>query len=206
MQDILNPAAFIPERGSHPIVAPASAAPSPPPRIGKPIKNVPPEPRTLADAGLTEGDVERLVLKTLLFRGTSSGRAVAEHLRAPRPLVVEGLERLRAELLVSIKGSAGLEDYQFQLTEAGMDRANRLAKQSTYAGVAPVRLEDYVRAVEAQSLTKSKLSLDNLRATFRDFRLRPRAVSLRPARQRQNEHFGVGGRGVRRVHLDPPHH
>lgn len=149
------------------------AAPKPPKRP----KFVPAEPRTLVDAGLTDGDVERLIMKLLLFRGTSTGRGVAEHLHLPRPMVTEALERLRAELLVAIKGSAGLEDYAFQLTEAGMDRANRLAKQSSYAGVAPVRLDDYVKAVELQSLTRSKLSLDNLRATFNEFRMTPTLVS-----------------------------
>lgn len=148
----------------------AAARQSAPPA---PLKFLPPEPRTLAEAGLTEGDVERLVLKLLLVRGTSTSRQATDQLRLPRQLVVEALERLRAELLVSIKGSAGLEDYAFQLTEAGMDRASRLAKQSSYAGVAPVRLDDYIQAVEIQSLAKSRVSLENLRATFRNLRLSP---------------------------------
>src|SRR5690606_16595837 len=96
-----------------------------------------------------------------------------DQLRLPRPLVVETLERLRAELLVAIKGSAGLEDYSFQLTEAGMDRAARLAKQSSYAGVAPVRLEDYIESVRVQSLANSRLNLDKLRTTFANLRLSP---------------------------------
>lgn len=158
---------------------------TPPPTARTPLvaprsskqKFVPAEPRTLVEAGLTDGDVERLVLKLLLFRGTSTGRGVADHLKLPRPMVVEGLERLRAELLVSIKGSAGLEDYAFQLTEAGMDRAGRLAKQNSYAGVAPVRFEDYVKAVADQSLSRSKLSLDKLRTTFSELRLSPTLVS-----------------------------
>lgn len=143
----------------------------------RPIKFIPPEPRTLAEAGLTEGDVERLILKQLLYRGTLTGRNVAEQLKLPRQLAIEALERLRAELHVAIKGSAGLEDFVFQLTEAGMDRANRLAKQSNYAGVAPIRLEDYVRAVEAQSLAKSRLNFDSLRRTFENLRLSPTLMS-----------------------------
>ncbi|HMP05266.1 MAG TPA: hypothetical protein PJ982_02860, partial [Lacipirellulaceae bacterium] len=158
---------------------PATSVTPPPPAGTRPRvpKFTPAEPRTLVEAGLTDGDVERLVLKLLLFRGTSTGRGVAEQLHLPRPMIVEALERLRAELLVAIKGSAGLEDFAFQLTEAGMDRASRLAKQSSYAGVAPVRLEDYMRAVELQSLAKSRLSLDRLRHTFRDFRLSPTLIN-----------------------------
>jgi hypothetical protein len=161
------------------IMTPAPVATFTPPAIrsSRPPKFLPTEPRTLVEAGLTDGDVERLVLKILLFRGTSTGRGVADHLKLPRPMVVEALERLRAELLVAIKGSAGLEDYAFQLTEAGMDRAARLAKQSSYAGVAPVRFEDYMKSVAEQSLAKSKLNLDKLRNTFRDYRLSPTLVS-----------------------------
>jgi hypothetical protein len=154
-------------------VTPPPATPSfapPPPRSSKKLF-VPQEPHTLVEAGLTDGDVERLVLKILLVRGTSTGRGVADHLRLPRPMVVEALERLRGELLVAIKGSAGLDDYAYHLTEAGMDRAGRLAKQNSYAGVAPVRFEDYAKSVAEQSLTKSRITLDRLRHTFRDFRL-----------------------------------
>jgi SpoVK/Ycf46/Vps4 family AAA+-type ATPase len=42
--------------------------------------------------------------------------------------------------------------------------------------VAPVRFEDYARAVAEQSLTKSRISLDKLRQTFHDFRLSPTLV------------------------------
>jgi hypothetical protein len=154
---------------------PPVAPPSSPPSRRRTF--VPAEPRTLVEAGLTDGDVERLVLKLLLFRGTSTGRGVADHLKLPRPMVVEALERLRSELLVAIKGSAGLEDYAFQLTEAGMDRGSRLAKQNSYAGVAPVRFEEYMKAVGEQSLAKSRLSLDKLKSTFRDFRLTPNLIS-----------------------------
>jgi hypothetical protein len=149
---------------------------TPPPRPSR-KHFVPQEPHTLVEAGLTDGDVERLVLKLLLFRGTSTGRGVADHLKLPRPMVTEGLERLRTELLVAIKGSAGIDDYAYHLTEAGMDRASRLAKQNSYAGVAPVRFEDYAKAVAEQSLTKSRITLDKVRNTFRDFRLSSTLVS-----------------------------
>jgi hypothetical protein len=156
------------EAAAVPCPSPAAAPPMTPPGA---MKFLPPEPRTLTEAGLTEGDVERLALKLLHVRGTSTSRQTTDHLRLPRPLVVEALERLRAELLVAIKGSAGLEDYCYQLTEAGMDRAARLTKQSSYAGVAPVRLEDYVESVRVQSLANSRLTLQQLRATFGELRL-----------------------------------
>lgn len=166
------------------VLTPSASAPTSvdPPQSGTDphssrFRFVPPEPGTLAEAGLSDSDVDRLVLKILLFRGVVTGRTVSDQMRLPRALTMAALERLRAELLVAIKGSAGLEDYNFHLTEAGMDRANRLAKQSNYAGVAPVRLEDYERAIAAQSLVHSKLGVDAIQATYAGLRLNPILVS-----------------------------
>jgi predicted ATPase with chaperone activity len=136
-----------------------------------PVRFVPPEPKSFDDLGLSEDALEGLTLKLLLYRGTLPGRAIAESLRLPRAIVVDALETLRAELLIAIKGSAGLEDFVFQLTEAGYDRARRLAKQCSYSGVAPVPLEDYIDAVGRQSLQHSRLRLENLHAAFQGLRL-----------------------------------
>ena len=145
--------------------------------LPKPIKYVPAEPQTLEEAGLSESDVENLLLKLLLYRGACTSWSASEQLCLPRPMVMEAFERLRAELLVAIKGSAGLEDFLFQLTEAGYDRAQRLTKQCTYCGVAPVPLEAYVDSVARQSLSKSRIGLPDLQATLSDLRLSPTLLS-----------------------------
>ncbi len=142
-----------------------------------PIKFVPAEPQTFKETGLEESDLQTLILKLLVNRTTMSGRALSEQVQLPRPLVAEALEQLRAELLISIKGSVGLEDYLYQLTEAGHDRARRLLKQCTYTGVAPVPLESYIDAMEKQSLQNSSLSFEDLQNTFKDLRLHPTLVS-----------------------------
>jgi len=136
-----------------------------------PAKFVPVEPQTFAETGLSYGDLQALILKLLLNRSTLTSRGLSEQVQLPRPLIVEALEVLRAELLISIKGSSGLEDYNYQLTEAGYDRARRLLKQCTYAGVAPVPLESYIHAMERQSLQHSRLSYKDLQSAFEGLRL-----------------------------------
>ena len=145
--------------------APSSAAQAPPYRF------VPPEPRSLADTGLTAAELDALVLKLLLVRGTSTGRAAAEAACLPRSLVAESFERLRQELLVAIKGAAGIDDFIYQLTDAGHDRGARLAKHASYAGVAPVPMECYLDAMRRQSLSESRLNRARLAAAFDDLRL-----------------------------------
>jgi predicted ATPase with chaperone activity len=136
-----------------------------------PVRYLPVEPETLADTGLNEHELESLVLKLLLKRGTVTGRVVSDSLHLPRPILQQPLERLRAELMIGIKGSSGLEDYVYQLTEAGFDRARRELQQCSYVGAAPVPMETYLEAVAAQSLQQSQLNVERLRQTFSELRL-----------------------------------
>ena len=135
------------------------------------VRFLPLEPQTFEALGISHDKLEGLVLKLLLYRGNCPGRLIADSLHLPRALVVETLETLRAELLIAIKGSAGLEDYVFHLTEAGHERAARLAKRCSYSGVAPVPFESYVEAIRKQSLRQSKLSNAALRSAFHGLRL-----------------------------------
>jgi predicted ATPase with chaperone activity len=141
------------------------------------VRFLPVEPETLADTGLTEHELEAYVLKLLLKRGTSTGRGIAECLHLPRHLLQQPLERLRAELMIGIKGSSGLEDYVFQLSEAGYERARRESQQCSYVGSAPVPLETYLAAISEQSLQTSQLDVNKLRDAFRELRLNTTLLS-----------------------------
>ncbi|WP_442482432.1 AAA family ATPase [Aeoliella sp. SH292] len=154
------------------VVAPAPAVASPT-RLPAP----PREPRSLAEAGLSESDVEALVLKQLLQHGNQSGGQTAAQLCLPRGLVSASLEHLRQELLVGIKQSVGVGDYLYQLTEAGFNRARQYAARSNYVGAAPVPLAAYQAAIRHQSIQNTKLRLDQLAAAFADLKLQARMLS-----------------------------
>jgi predicted ATPase with chaperone activity len=141
------------------------------PGISSPVRFLPVEPESLADTGLNEHDLEAFVLKLLLKRGTCTGRGIADCLQLSRPILQQPLERLRAELMIAIKGSSGLEDYVFQLTEAGFDRARRESQNCSYVGAAPVPVEGYLAAMAEQSLQQSQLDVDKLNQTFGELRL-----------------------------------
>lgn len=137
----------------------------------QPVRFLPIEPENLTDTGLNEHELEAFVLKLLLKRGTSTGRGIADCLHLPRPILQQPLERLRAELMIAIKGSSGLEDYVFQLTEAGYERARREAQHCSYVGSAPVPVEAYLAAIAEQSLQKSCLNVGKLKEAFRELKL-----------------------------------
>jgi len=135
---------------------------------------VPVEPTSLAEAHLTESEVEALSLKYLLARGDASGRDIADQVKLPFVLVDELLRRMKNEQLVVHRGSAPMNDYQYQLTDLGRERARRLAIHCSYFGSAPVALPDYVASVKAQSLMEQHPTPEDLRRAFGDLVLSQR--------------------------------
>ena len=113
---------------------------------------VPTEPSSFREAGLTDTEVEALILKYLMARGDATGHDVADQIRLPFILVDELLRQLKIDQLVVHKGSAPMNDYQYQLSDVGRERARRYYEQCSYFGSAPVILSDYIAGVEAQSL------------------------------------------------------
>ena len=142
-----------------------------------PIPPAPPEPESLDRAGLTDGDVESLVLKTLLHQGMCTGADISSTVCLPRTMVSELLDRLREELLISIKSSAGVHDYVYQLTDAGFQRARRLAEQCNYAGAAAVPLAAYETAIRRQSIRTASLKIAELHRALEDMTLSANLLS-----------------------------
>jgi hypothetical protein len=127
---------------------------------------VPVEPGTLASAGLSDSEVEGLVLKQLLARGDLTGRALAEQAKLPFVLIDELARKMKNDRLVVHRGSAPMNDYLYQLTDLGRERAQRLLAHCTYFGAAPVSLDDYVRSVRGQSLAKQRPTQADLERAF----------------------------------------
>lgn len=143
---------------------------------------LPIEPRSFRHAQLTDSAVEALILKYLLARGDASGRDIAEQIRLPFVLVDELLRQLKIDQLVVHRGSAPMNDYQYQLSDLGRERARRYFEQCSYFGSAPVALSDYVAGVKAQSLSGQHPTAEALHAAFADLLLNKRMLDrLGPA-------------------------
>ncbi len=152
--------------------ASAASAPAPAPKSNDGTY-LPPEPKSYQDAGLTETQVEQLVMKYLLSRGDAQGRNVATQLRLPFALVDQQLRRLKQDQLVVYRDAAEVNDYQYQLTDLGRERARRYSHECSYFGAAPVTLESYVQSVKAQSLTDRRPTERELRRAFGDLLISP---------------------------------
>ncbi len=143
---------------------------------------IPTEPASLAEAKLTESEVEALILKFLLGKGDAAGREIGEQIKLPFLLVDTLLQQMKKDQILGHRGSAQLNDYVYQLTEMGRERARRHAQHCTYFGAAPVSLEDYVRSVEHQSITRQHPTPEDLLRAFHDLLISPRMLKrLGPA-------------------------
>ncbi len=128
----------------------------------------PTEPEDLESAGLTGEEVERLILKYLLAKGGMTGRKIAQQICLPYGIIDPMLKMLKREQMLVYLGTAEMGDYEFGITEVGRERARRYVSECTYFGAAPVPLEDYLKAMEAQSIAKQTVTEEDLRDAFSD--------------------------------------
>jgi hypothetical protein len=124
------------------------------------------EPASFHDAQLSESEVEALVLKFLLARGDATGRDIADQVKLPFVLISASLREMKNALLVVHRGSAALNDFQYQLSDLGRERGRRYSQHCTYFGSAPVSLGEYINSVHAQSLTNQHPTVESLEHAF----------------------------------------
>jgi predicted ATPase with chaperone activity len=75
---------------------------------------------------------------------------------------------MKFDQLLVYRGSAPMNDYVYQLTDLGRERARRMMEHCTYFGAAPVSLSDYVASVKGQSLENQHPSEQDLKHAFSD--------------------------------------
>lgn len=153
-----------PPRATRPTLDPATSGEAPAPRaVWYPL-----EPATFRAAGLSETEVENLLLKFLNARAEASGRDLAEQVRLPFRLVEPLLQSMKDDQMVAHKAASMMNDYVFVLTGAGRDRAKKLSEHCTYYGAAPVPLKDYVTSVSAQTIADQHPTEEDLQRAFSD--------------------------------------
>lgn len=139
---------------------------------------VPASPRTMKETGLQEDQVARLILKLLASRGAVTGRNIATHIRLPFTIVESVLAALRREQLLALKGEAVAGDYTYIVSEKGLTIARELARECTYFGSAPVPLDQYMEAMEHQTIANLSVSVAQLKAAFSDLLIEDQVLQL----------------------------
>lgn len=129
---------------------------------------IPQCPENLEETGLTQDEIERLILKFLLAKGTQTGRQICKQIKLPFGIVDAILKRAKQDQLVAYGSTAEMGDYEFTITELGRERARRYTQECTYFGAAPVCFKDYLKAMELQSIAKQEATETDLKEAFSD--------------------------------------
>jgi len=128
----------------------------------------PREPTSLENAGVTEGQLEHLVLRCLASTGDLSGHQLADQHAMPFRMIEPVFAGLKQAQLVAYRGSAPMNDYVYQLTDMGRDTAKKLSEHCYYFGATPITLSAYIVSVQEQTLTKQHPTVKDLQHAFSD--------------------------------------
>ena len=114
---------------------------------------LPPEPRTLAETGLSPDTLSDLLLKTLYSARTLDGMAMSRTVKLPWTIVNEALDSLRHAKYCEVSPGGGLlgHSYRYTITNQGIARAREVMARSQYVGPAPVSLDAYTTAMAQQA-------------------------------------------------------
>lgn len=154
----------------------------------------PAPPQTYEDLRIPQTIVLDLVLRRMLLDGYSNLQRLSGALKLSMPIVDICFRHMRQQQLVEVKGMLG-NDYHFSLSQAGKQLASERFQVNQYAGPAPVSLNDYRMATQAQA---ARVDVDRglLKGCFSDLVIPDRLLDqLGPALISQSSIFVYGPSG-----------
>ena len=135
------------------------------------LTSAPPEPKTLADTGISEGTITALVLKMMLLRKLETPAQLCKALKLPYSVLETVLEELKSNNLAEILGSTGSGiggQFRYSLTSAGREMAREAHDFNKYVGPAPVSLEAFCRRINLQQITNETVNRERIDEAFSD--------------------------------------
>ncbi|MCK9983925.1 MAG: hypothetical protein AzoDbin1_00397 [Azoarcus sp.] len=131
-------------------------------------------PRTLEETGLPLLFLVELATKLLFVRGQLRLTEISQQLRLPAGVLENLLAFMRAERLCEVVRRGETDgDVLYELTDAGRARASEYLSRCKYAGAAPVSLAHYVEQVQRQSVTKMRVTREDVNEAFRGLIINP---------------------------------
>jgi predicted ATPase with chaperone activity len=130
---------------------------------------LPPEQGSLETLDISPYLIEGLVLKLLSARSSMVASEIADEVKLPFFNVVEPiLGQMRESRSIEIvKGELQPISYVYSITALGRERAAQYFEQSGYVGPAPVSLQSYMDAVQAQTIRSIQVNQLRLEQAFK---------------------------------------
>jgi len=143
--------------------------------FGAPCAAFRPQPTTIEATGIDFAQHVDLCLKTLRFGGRLAGGEIAGRLRLAYKVVDTVIAFLKREKLIEVVGAQGVveQQYEYQLTDKGYEKASEALERNQYVGPAPVPLAEYVRVVLEQSPRRVRVTPPQVQEALADLELSP---------------------------------
>jgi len=138
---------------------------------------IPPYPNTIEETGLKEGFLEELILKDIYLVNFALGREIANRTMLPFKLVESILESLKRQMLIEVRSSGGIADYEYMPTDKGRDRARAYFDHNSYVGACPVTWQSYVESLKQQTIRKESVTPRDLEIAFSDIMVNRRTLN-----------------------------
>lgn len=133
----------------------------------------PHEPKSFTSAGVSDTEIENLILKSLNALSECTGRELSDQVRLPFRLIEPLMQSMKDDQLVAHKAASVMNDYVYTLTSKGRERAKKLTDYCTYYGSAPVLLNDYIQSVSEQTIADQHPTEEDLQRAFQDLLIDP---------------------------------
>jgi predicted ATPase with chaperone activity len=143
---------------------------------------VPPYPNTIEETGLKSGFLEELILKDIYLVNYALGRELAQRCMLPFKLIEEIIESLKRQLLIEVRTSGGLADYEYTVTDKGRDRARSAFDYNSYVGPCPVPWHSFMDSLRLQTIRREHVTTRDLEVAFSDIMINRKTInSVGPA-------------------------
>lgn len=142
-----------------------ATAPIAPQASAPPSVTPPPQPKTIAETGLSSVLLRDLLLKTMFRMNLEYVSEMSRVIALPVTLIQEMIDAARTQRFVEATGTlhaTSSNEMGYQLTDAGKARALDALSQSEYYGAAPVPLAQYKEQVRRQSIRNITLTRQEL--------------------------------------------
>ncbi|MEI7643220.1 MAG: ATP-binding protein [Chloroflexales bacterium] len=140
------------------------------PALDAKMPNIPAQPSSIADAGLSMGFMTDLILKIIYFTGSVTGQRLEEMTKLPFLGIIDKvLEFLKLEEFVDITGAEGgfsERSFQYVIASKGRTKILEVLERSQYAGPAPVPLQQYIDMVNLQNVGEMVIDQAAIRQAF----------------------------------------
>lgn len=126
-------------------------------------------PANIEETKLDINFISDLLLKHALFLKSFTVQKLAEKAKLTQAVITQCANSLRHDRMIEITKSDtsfSVSNYEFRITDSGINRAINLMEESHYIGPAPVVLDDYRYAVEIQTVRSIEVKQDSIKKEF----------------------------------------